>query len=99
MQLEFTPEAEQDLAAAFQWYEGQFAGLGTEFVRAADLAFARVLDNPRLYPRVYRTFRRILLPRFPYAAFYLFQQQQVVVLSVLHTAQNPDLWRKRLGKA
>ena len=43
------PEAEEDLAEGRQWYEGQRAGLGAEFLTAVDDVFDRIREAPELY--------------------------------------------------
>ena len=40
------PQAEDDLASAFRWYEGKSWGLGTEFLRVVDVCFANVRRAP-----------------------------------------------------
>jgi hypothetical protein len=36
VELIFAPEAEQDIAEAYAWYEGRRPGLGEEFLRCLD---------------------------------------------------------------
>jgi len=59
------PEAEAELAQAFEWYESHIAGLGLDFIRAVDILFNSILRNPLMYPVVYKTVRRGLTRRFP----------------------------------
>ncbi len=63
-------DAFADIEAARQWYEAQRAGLGDEFVDAADAALESVLEIPTAYPVDYRDARRILVERFPYCLYY-----------------------------
>jgi hypothetical protein len=42
--------ARADLADAFRWYEGQRAGLGSEFLAAVAVVFERIEENPMGYP-------------------------------------------------
>jgi toxin ParE1/3/4 len=81
------PEAERDLAAARDWYEQKQTGLGVRFLE--DLAgvmrgLERDPERPRLY---YRSFRRVLLRRFPYRVFYQVIGERIVVFRVLHAKQ------------
>ena len=59
-QLAIRPEAENDLAEAFEWYEGRVHGLGLEFNRTVDSLFNSIIRNPQAYPVVYETVRRAL---------------------------------------
>ena len=82
------PEAEQDLAAARDWYEQRRPGLGFEFLDEVALAFRELEqapEQPRLY---YRNFRRVLLRRFPYRVFYQVIGPRLVVFRVLHAKQD-----------
>jgi plasmid stabilization system protein ParE len=93
------PAAENDIAAAAQWYEEQGSSkLSLEFRSALDQTFSSIKENPELYARAYRSLRRALLRRFPYGVFYVPRPERVVVLAVLHTSRNPKLWRTRLQR-
>ncbi len=53
---------------------------------------------PEHYQRKYKEFRQSLVTRFPYAIFYLIEEEQkrVVIFGVLHTSRNPEIVRKRM---
>jgi hypothetical protein len=72
------PEAEAELAQAFEWYESRIPGLGLDFIRAVDRLFNSILRNPLMYPVVYKTVRRGITRRFPYEAFSLVEPDTVV---------------------
>ena len=89
------PLAEADIERAFRGHEPQSSGLGTEFVRTLDAAFAAIQRQPESDPAVYRDIRRTLLRRFPYALFYVFHEERVLVLACLHERQHPRRWQSR----
>jgi plasmid stabilization system protein ParE len=89
------PEAEAELDEAFTWYEGRSAGLGSEFLRAVRVAFALIWRNPEQCPRVRGDIRHALVRRFPYAIYYLVEQDQVAVFAIVHTHQHPRRWQSR----
>jgi plasmid stabilization system protein ParE len=93
-----TPEAETDLAAAYDWYEGQRPELGRELIVAVDDQLRRIEDNPELYPIRRFGVRRALIRRFPYAIFYLQDGEALVVLAIDHQARHPDHWHERLER-
>jgi plasmid stabilization system protein ParE len=70
MIIRFTPEADTELAEARHWYAHQREDLDLEFMDSIDDALSRVVRNPQLYPIVYRTLRRAVVRRFPFAVFY-----------------------------
>ena len=89
-------EADADIEAAFQWYEEQNRGLGTEFLRAVEASLSSIERTPELYPLFYRRARRILLRRFPYAVYYVVTPSVLDVVACMHTRRNPRRWRWRL---
>ena len=97
-QVKVDPSATAELDEAMDWYEGQKAGLGVDFLLKFYSAVAFLKENPRLYPEVHQSFRRVLMKKYPYATYYAIVEanKEVVVLAVWHTSQDPDKLRKRL---
>jgi toxin ParE1/3/4 len=84
------PEAEQDLAAARDWYDQKRAGLGDEFLDAVAVAIRELANHPERARRYFRNFRRLLLLRFPYKVFYQVIGERVVVFRMLHAKENHE---------
>jgi len=59
MIIRFTPEADDELAEARQWYARQRDNLDTELMQSVDEALTRVVINPNQYPIVYQTLSRV----------------------------------------
>ncbi|MBA4419352.1 MAG: addiction module toxin RelE [Syntrophus sp. (in: bacteria)] len=95
-ELIIQPDAEADISQAFDWYEAQVPGLGSEFLLVLDAAFNSILRNHLIYPEVHKIVRRALTRRFPFAVFFIVEEARVVVLSVFHVKRNPDEWKHRL---
>jgi plasmid stabilization system protein ParE len=95
-ELVILPEAEQDIAEAYDWYETRRAGLGKEFLSRVNACLQAIRQTPAMHGFVFETYRRGLVRRFPYAIFYEFADETVTVYCVFHTSQNPDKWRNRL---
>jgi plasmid stabilization system protein ParE len=93
----FAPEAEQDIAEAYNWYEGRRVGLGEEFLSCVDASIQKIRRDPNLYPVIYKEYRRTLVRRFPYVVFYEFFDTTVWIYSVFHTSLDPGKWRARLS--
>jgi plasmid stabilization system protein ParE len=90
------PEAEFDIQDAFEYYESQSPGLGSEFVRAIDACLSGIGRNPQAYPIIYKQARRVLIKRFPYGVLYLIDQDIISVLACFHGRRNPKSWQDRL---
>ena len=82
----------RDLAAAFGYYEDQLEDLGEKFLTAVDSTFDAIEHFPEMFARIHGEVRRALVSRFPYAVFYRVESRQVVVLTVLHTSRDPNVW-------
>lgn len=95
--LVVTPEAEKDIAAAYDWYEQCRYGLGEEYLNCVDACIERIRRSPEIHAIAYQDFRRALVRRFPFAVFYEYDGETLIVCCVFHTAQNPSKWRDRLG--
>ncbi len=94
--LTIRPEAEEDLTQAFEWYESQRKGLGHDFLLCVEAGLARVSRNPGIYGKVYKDIRRVLIDRFPFGIFYIDNENNIIVLAVLHARRNPNTWRDRV---
>jgi hypothetical protein len=64
--LTVVPEAADDIASAYAWYESQRYGLGEDFLSVVDAAFERIRRQPNVHFPVHGDYRRALLRRFPY---------------------------------
>jgi plasmid stabilization system protein ParE len=90
------PEAEEDIAEAYAWYEGRRTGLGEEFLSCVDACLEGIRRTPEMHAVVHENYRRGLVRRFPYAVFYEYAEDTVTVYGIFHTSRNPDKWRQRL---
>mgnify|MGYP003110954633 CR=1 FL=1 len=95
--IRLLPVARQDLQAAKKWYNDQKAHLGEEFKLQVNQEIDYIGEFPEHYQRKYKELRQSLVERFPYAIFYLVEEEkkQVVIFGVLHTSRDPETIRKR----
>jgi plasmid stabilization system protein ParE len=61
------PLAKQDIREARKWYRKISPVLAEDFLAAVDDAISLAKVRPLMFQLVHRTFRRVLLHRFPYA--------------------------------
>ncbi|MFO1482982.1 MAG: type II toxin-antitoxin system RelE/ParE family toxin [Verrucomicrobiaceae bacterium] len=90
------PEADQDIADAYQWLERRDPGLGKEFLRCLSAAFEVIGRTPQAFSRSLEDFRHYNLRRFPHTIYYDDTGSGVVVYAVFHSAQNPARLRRKL---
>ncbi len=90
------PEAEQDVAEAYAWYESRRTGLGEEFLSCVDACVEAICRTPEMHSVTHESYRRALVRRFPYAGFFEFAEGTVTTYCVIHASSHPDKWRQRL---
>jgi plasmid stabilization system protein ParE len=91
----YLPEAEDDVDAAYAWYEGQLAGLGDQFLEALRELVDRIRDNPQMYGTFRRDVRAAALQRFPYVVYYRDRGTDILVIAVQHGRRSSRAWRGR----
>jgi plasmid stabilization system protein ParE len=73
-----------DINSAARWYHDRSPPLGEEFLKAVGDAIERLRAFPESGPLVYRTLRHLLLEKFPYTLFYVYDPGRVRVIAVMH---------------
>lgn len=96
--VSFSPEADDDIAEAYGWYEQREPGLGEEFLRSVEACLSTLRRHPLLYPVAVDEFRRALVRRFPFEIFYEVTKNEITIYSVFHCSQDPQKWRNRLKR-
>ena len=96
-ELRLLPAVLEDTAQAARWYdEAGYVGLGERFLAVFYSILPHIQQQGKIYRPVHADFRRILLNPFPYAVYYRYHGDWVVVSLVIHAARNPRLLRKLL---
>lgn len=90
------PEAEADLAEAYDWYEEQRPGLGDDLLLCVEGAIDTARRNPEMFAVVHGEARRALTRRFPYGVFYIVEPERIVVLAIYHSSRDPEGWQRRI---
>jgi plasmid stabilization system protein ParE len=91
----FTQAARAELIEAQDWYESEAPGLGRRFREAIGALAERMSANPRQFPVVFKSVRRALLRRFPYALFFVIEEQTLFVIACFHGSRDPLQWQRR----
>jgi plasmid stabilization system protein ParE len=91
------PRVDLDVAAAYDWYEKERAGLGREFLDELRATYNRIADGPLKYQHLRSGIRRALVRRFPYGVYFAVEDDVIVVLCVLHANRDPAEWQRRRG--
>jgi plasmid stabilization system protein ParE len=94
--IEITQAAQDDLLAAYWFYEHQQAGIGAYFLNSlyADIDALQISAGVHVKVQPSGAFRS-LGSRFPFAIYYLLEGKKVTVLAVLDTRRSPEWLRER----
>ena len=87
--LRFHPEVEGDLQKVYTWYEEKLIGLGDDFLQIFYSSTKLIIVNPYQYSIIYSNYRRYLLQKFPYALYYIIEDNMVIVIGLFHHARDP----------
>ena len=91
------PEADADIGAQVAWYELRDPGVGLEFLDEVGSMLSRLREGPLQFPQVHVGVRRALLDRFPFALYFLYPTDDLVVLIAgLHQRSHRSQWVSRL---
>jgi plasmid stabilization system protein ParE len=90
------PLAKQDIKEAAHWYNDKQVGLGKRFTNHIRLKLNSLKKNPRIAANRYNEVRTAVLDIFPFMTHYIIDQGKklIIVLAVLHTSLNPNIWKK-----
>jgi plasmid stabilization system protein ParE len=88
-------DAENELAEAVDWYEGQSGGLGGDFLAEFDAALARLIESPFQYQIIEDDIRRAPLRRFPYGILYVVTDDELLILNCFHGHRDPRDWQEQ----
>ena len=90
MQVEYHPQAADDLNTAICYYDTQRPGLGEELRIEVYSAIDRIKATPHIYPVVTGSIRRCLVRRFPFSLLYsIVDSKTIRILLIRHHRQNP----------
>lgn len=95
LKVSIRQEAEIDIEETAIWYEEQRQGLGHEFLDEVLSLCQTISERPAMYPVVHRSTRRALIRRFPFGVYYRIEDEQIIVVAVMHGSRHPRKWRQR----
>ncbi len=88
------PQAETDIAEAFEWYRGRSATAADAFRTEALDAIDRLSDTPTRWRMNEDGTRRRVLRHFPFSLVFEVLRDTVVILAVAHDRRQPGYWRE-----
>jgi len=89
--------AKEDIREAALWYNKKQKGLGKRFTFQVREKIHFIKRYPQANSVCYDDVRTAILSVFPFMIHYSIDNQTktIIIIAVLHTSRNPELWRKR----
>lgn len=87
--VQVLPEATEEVAEIFAYYEGEKVGLGHRFLLALNECYRSLALNPLSRSKRKGDFRHAMVHKFPYRVVYEVREQLVIVYQVRHTSRKP----------
>ncbi len=91
------PLAKEDIREAVEWYNKRQNGLGKRFASEVREKVHFISINPVASNVRYNEIRVSVLNVFPFMVHFTIDEKSktLIVLAVLHTSRNPELWKSR----
>lgn len=95
-QVEYHPDALDELADAARYYESRQSGLGECFHRLVQQTETEIGENPETGFLFDHDTRIRLIRKFPYGVVFKTCSDRVFIVAVAHLNRKPGYWRRRL---
>jgi hypothetical protein len=98
IRIHVSEDALADLEEGFWFYESQEAGLGDYFTSSlrADIEGLKVTGG--IHFIAHQDYHRLISRVFPYAIYYTFEDDEVVIWGVVDCRRDPDWIRRHLDE-
>ncbi len=92
--IDLHPDAEEDYANSYKWYESRENGLGEKFLQHVRSKLNAISVNPKTYSyKGKNTFREAIVDGFPFLVVYkVYEHNKTVFVSAIHhVKKDPQL--------
>jgi len=93
----FHPDTLNEIIESYNWYESKTQGLGNDFIAELESSFRIIMELPETWPAISGKLRRYLLNKFPFGVVYQHNNNDIIVLAVMHLSRKPDYWHNRIN--
>jgi toxin ParE1/3/4 len=71
-------------------------GLGERFYNELLMELEKIKQTPTAYSYYIKTFRRAILPHFPYLIIFKVMGNETIIYSVIYGGRNPEIIHKKI---
>ena len=91
------PGSPRGIRGATLFYRDREEGLDERFQRIIEEAIEDICTLPEAWPVFLDETRRRVVSVFPYSVIYVLEDQEVLILAVMHDSREPGYWLSRLN--
>ncbi|SRR5258706_8199172 len=95
MNYTFHPEAENEFFEAINYFEEHDEGLGKTFSREIFVTIRKITFFPFAWTPISKNARRVLVNRFPYGIIYQVNDEEILIVAIMHLSREPNYWKDR----
>ena len=95
MQVEFHPDATDELESSANWYADRSQTAAQNFLVAVDLAIDSIVSDPERFARLDDRHRGCSVTRFPFQIVFRHDEGRVTIVAVAHAKRRPQYWHGR----
>ena len=91
----FSRTSDYDIKDAVDYYNLEQSGLGDRFFNKLYIKIEKIKISPEVYAIRYEDVRFAKIDHFPFTIHFINQPDAIVIIGILHTSRNPQLWKQR----
>ncbi|WP_310416165.1 type II toxin-antitoxin system RelE/ParE family toxin [Chamaesiphon sp. OTE_8_metabat_110] len=89
------PAALTEYAEAVQYYAQNRTQLAQAFIDAVENTIYRIRESPTSYQTIDEDVRRCMTRKFPYGILYTVEEDEILILAIMHYSREPNYWKNR----
>ena len=92
----FIPRSDKELDDAIAYYNDQFPGLGSQFLKEVLSAIEVIQRFPNAWKKIGKHTHKLLLKRFPYLVLYIPERDKILITAIAHQHRSPEYYIGRI---
>jgi toxin ParE1/3/4 len=95
MKYVFHPAALIEYSEAVQHYAQNRTALAQAFIDAVENTIYRIRESPTTWQIIDEDVRRCMTRKFPYGVLYTVEENEILILAIMHCSREPNYWKNR----
>ena len=95
MKYVFHPAALIEYSEAVQYYAQNRTALAQAFIDAVENTIYRIRESPTTWQIIDEDVHRCMTRKFPYGILYTVEEDEILILAIMHCSREPNYWKNR----